>query len=103
TWSTGKVGMFGISWGGFNSLQIAERAPEALKAVVTECSTDDRYDNDVHYIGGAVLGIDMSAWAGTMLAFASRPPRPEVVGEDWVEKWRRRLQYQRPLAPVWMC
>jgi len=101
-WSTGKVGMFGISWGGFNSLQIAERAPEALKAVVTVCSTDDRFDNDVHYIGGAVLGIDMSAWAGTMLAFASRPPRPEVVGPDWVELWRRRLQHQRPLAPVWM-
>ena len=79
-WSTGAVGMFGISWGGFNALQLAGRAPEALKAIVTVCSTDDRYDNDVHYIGGAVLGIDMAAWGGTMFAFNSRPPRPEVVG-----------------------
>ncbi|GAA1134921.1 CocE/NonD family hydrolase [Ornithinicoccus hortensis] len=101
-WSTGAVGMFGISWGGFNSLQIAERAPEALKAIVTVCSTDDRYDNDVHYIGGAVLAVDMAAWAGTMLAFASRPPRPEVVGQGWVEQWRERLQAQRPLASVWL-
>ena len=101
-WCTGAVGMFGISWGGFNSLQLAERAPAALKAIVTVCSTDDRYDNDVHYVGGAVLAIDMAAWAGTMLAFASRPPRPEVVGDGWVEQWRDRLEQQQPLAPIWL-
>ncbi|GDY56176.1 hypothetical protein SVIO_067990 [Streptomyces violaceusniger] len=75
-WCTGKVGMFGISWGGFNSLQIAALRPAPLKAIVTVCSTDDRYDNDVHYTGGAVLGIDMLAWAGTMLAFTARPRTP---------------------------
>src|SRR3546814_4788713 len=41
-WCSGKVGMIGISWGGFNGLQVAARQPEALKAVVTICSTDDR-------------------------------------------------------------
>lgn len=101
-WSNGNVGMIGISWGGFNGLQLAGRAPEALKAIVTVCSADDRYDNDVHYMGGALLGIDMSAWAGTMWAFASRPPRPEVVGEGWVEQWRDRLENQRPLGPIWL-
>lgn len=102
SWCDGSVGMFGISWGGFNALQVAQRAPEPLRAIVTVCSTDDRYDNDVHYVGGAVLGLDMPAWAGTMLAFASRPPRPEVVGAGWVEQWRTRLQHQRPLGPVWL-
>jgi uncharacterized protein len=58
-WCSGRVGMFGISWGGFNSLQIAALRPPALKAIVTVCSTDDRYADDVHYFGGAVLGIDM--------------------------------------------
>lgn len=101
-WCSGVVGMFGISWGGFNALQIAQRAPEPLRAIVTVCSTDDRYDDDVHYVGGAVLAIDMAAWAGTMLAFASRPPLPDVVGEDWVERWRERLEAQRPLGPVWL-
>ena len=80
-WCSGRVGMFGISWGGFNSLQIAALAPEPLKAVVTVCSTDDRYDNDVHYMGGSVLAVDMHAWAATMLAFVSRPPDPQFVGE----------------------
>ncbi|SMG41881.1 CocE/NonD family hydrolase [Agreia pratensis] len=101
--STGAVGAFGISWGGFNALQLAGRAPDALKAIVTVCSTDDRYDNDVHYIGGAVLGIDMAAWGGTMFAFNSRPPRPEVVGADWVERWRERLEHNRPMTPVWLA
>ncbi|MCG7202693.1 CocE/NonD family hydrolase [Streptomyces arenae] len=102
-WCTGKVGMFGISWGGFNSLQIAALAPEPLKAVVTVCSTDDRYDNDVHYTGGAVLGIDMLAWAGTMLAFASRPPDPANVGTDrWLPMWRERLDALQPFLHTWL-
>lgn len=101
-WSTGAVGMFGISWGGFNALQLAARAPAALKAIVTVCSTDDRYDNDVHYVGGAVLGIDMAAWGATMFAFNSRPPRPEVVGSGWVGRWRERLEANRPMTPVWL-
>jgi len=102
-WCTGKVGMFGISWGGFNSLQIAALAPEPLKAIVTVCSTDDRYDNDVHYTGGAVLGIDMLAWAGTMLAFAARPPDPSVVGTDrWLPMWRERLDALEPFLHTWL-
>jgi predicted acyl esterase len=30
---TGAVGMFGTSYGGFNSLQVAMRRPPALKAI----------------------------------------------------------------------
>ena len=32
-WSNGNVGMFGISWGGFNAIQMAARNPPALKAI----------------------------------------------------------------------
>ena len=51
-WCSGAVGMMGISWGGFNALQVAARRPPALKAIITLCSTDDRYRDDVHYMGG---------------------------------------------------
>ena len=101
-WSSGKVGMFGISWGGFNSLQLAARAPEALKAIVTVCSADDRYDNDVHYMGGSVLAVDMHAWASTMLAFVSRPPDPAQVGDAWREMWRERLDAVEPFVHTWL-
>ncbi|MFI6929863.1 CocE/NonD family hydrolase [Streptomyces sp. NPDC050287] len=101
-WCDGKVGMFGISWGGFNSLQIAALAPEPLKAVVTVCSTDDRYDNDVHYMGGSVLAVDMHAWAATMLAFVSRPPDPRYVGEGWRDMWLTRLEEVEPFLHTWL-
>ncbi len=101
-WSTGDVGMFGISWGGFNSLQLAARRPAPLKAIVTVCSTDDRYDNDVHYVGGSVLGVDMTAWAGAVFAFMTRPPDPIVVGDAWREMWQERLDGQSLPVATWL-
>lgn len=101
-WCDGRVGMFGISWGGFNSLQIAALAPEPLKAVVTVCSTDDRYDNDVHYRGGSVLAVDMHAWAATMLAFVSRPPDPRYAGPGWRDLWLERLEHVDPFIHTWL-
>ncbi|MEU9208978.1 CocE/NonD family hydrolase [Streptomyces sp. NPDC048415] len=103
-WCSGRVGMFGISWGGFNSLQIAALAPEPLKAIVTVCSTDDRYDNDAHYMGGSVLAVDMHAWAATMLAFVSRPPDPVHVGEVmWRDMWVKRLEAVDPFVHTWLA
>ena len=43
--------MMGISWGGFNALQVAARRPPGLRAIVTVCSTDDRYTDEIHYKG----------------------------------------------------
>jgi predicted acyl esterase len=37
-WCTGSIGMIGISWGGFNGLQVAARRPAELKAVISLCS-----------------------------------------------------------------
>ncbi len=91
TWCTGKVGMFGISWGGFNALQIAGLRPKPLKAIITVCSTDDRYADDVHYMGGCLLGDNLS-WASTMFARNSTPPDPEIVGDRWRDMWMARLE-----------
>ncbi|MEY9993447.1 putative CocE/NonD family hydrolase [Streptomyces sp. V4I8] len=101
-WCNGKVGMFGISWGGFNSLQIAALAPEPLKAIVTVCSTGDRYDNDVHCMGGSVLAVDMHAWASTMLAFVARPPDPLYAGDAWRDMWLKRLEAVEPFLHTWL-
>src|SRR6056297_1036769 len=75
SWCSGQVGMIGISWGGFNGLQIAALRPPELKAIVTVCSTDDRYADDVHNMGGCLLGDNLS-WASTMFAYNSSPPAP---------------------------
>src|SRR6059036_2700346 len=91
-WCTGACGMIGISWGGFNGLQVAARRPPELKAVISLCSTDDRYADDVHYMGGCLLASDMMPWASTMLAYNARPPDPQVVGEHWRTTWLERME-----------
>jgi putative CocE/NonD family hydrolase len=101
-WCTGAVGMIGISWGGFNALQVAARRPPALKAVITVCSTDDRYADDVHYMGGCVLAVDMLPWASQMLVWQATPPDPEVVGERWRALWRERLERTPPYVEAWL-
>lgn len=90
-WCAGKVGMIGISWGGFNGLQVAARQPAALGAVISLCSTDDRYADDIHFMGGAVL-TDKLAWGGTAFAIANTPPDPAIVGDKWRDMWLERLE-----------
>src|SRR3954469_18669985 len=41
-WCTGAVGIWGISWGGFNALAVAARRPPALKAIIAMMAADDR-------------------------------------------------------------
>jgi putative CocE/NonD family hydrolase len=100
-WCTGAVGMIGISWGGFNGLQVAARRPPELKAVVSLGTTDDRYLDDVHYLGGCVHQA-MLGWASQMLAFNARPPDPESVGDAWREKWLDRLERTPPFVEDWL-
>ncbi|MBN9275538.1 MAG: CocE/NonD family hydrolase, partial [Mesorhizobium sp.] len=101
-WCNGNVGMMGISWGGFNCLQVAAKQPPALKAVISLCSTVDRYADDIHYKGGCLL-LENVGWASTMLSYSSRPPDPAISGENrWRELWLQRLENQPFLAEVWL-
>jgi uncharacterized protein len=90
-WCTGKVGMFGNSWSGFSALQVAARRPPALKAIITTCSTDDRYTDDAHYTGGCI-NEGMFVWGSAWTSFTPRPPDPDIVGPGWREMWRERLE-----------
>src|SRR6187431_368294 len=101
-WCSGSVGMMGISWGGFNALQVAARRPPALKAVVSMCASDDRYADDVHYLGGCVLGVDMLQWAATMFTLCAMPPDPAAVGDGWRTTWRERLERTPAYLEAWL-
>jgi len=99
-WCTGDVGMIGISWGGFNGLQVAARRPKELKAVISLCSTDDRYNDDIHFMGGCLL-VDKLGWGSTMLAINATPPDPALVGDKWREMWMARLEGSGFWAEEW--
>ena len=99
-WCSGNVGMMGISWGGFNGLQLAYLQPEPLKAVITLCSTVDRFADDIHYKGGCLLNENLG-WGATMWAYSSRAPDPELRA-DWRDLWLQRLENEPFLPALWL-
>lgn len=90
-WSNGQVGMFGTSWGGTAALQAAVNAPAPLKAVIANCATDNRFEDDIHWMGGALL-TDSFEWGATLPAILAAPPDSATVGDGWLELWKQRLQ-----------
>lgn len=101
-WCDGQVGIIGKSWGGFNGLQIAALQPPELSAVISICSTDDRYGGDVHYNGGAIVADQMLSWAATMWAYNARPSDPSMAGEQWREDWIRRIDSAPVNIETWL-
>ncbi|GBQ66883.1 putative acyl esterase [Ameyamaea chiangmaiensis NBRC 103196] len=99
-WCSGAVGMMGKSWGGFNALQVAARRPAALRAIVTAYSTDDRFADDIHFMGGCLLN-DNLWWGSIMLAYQGRPPDPAIAGDDWRAIWRARIDAMPFFPAVW--
>ena len=114
-WSNGAVGMYGKSWGGFNGLQLAYKQPKALKTIITLYSTDDRYNDDFHHQGNALLGDGLLNWGNFMYAMNARPPQPKYFEslDSWKTFWLSRLQtssdsflsswldHQHPDDPFW--
>lgn len=85
-WSNGNVGMFGISWGGFNSIQMAVRHPPALKAIIAVDATEDLFQDDVHYMDG-ILHLD--SWEMSQDLDNARPGAPGYVLDD--DNFRNRF------------
>ena len=102
-WSTGRVGMFGTSYSGFNSLQMAaEGDSPALGAVVAMYATDDRYTDDVHWSGGVLRAIDLIDYPLYMVAMNALPPVPAIAGDGWRAEWRQRVESTPPWLLEWL-
>jgi hypothetical protein len=100
-WCSGAVGMRGVSWGGFATLQAAALAPPALKAIMAFCASDRRYTDDAHYVGGA-FALTGLKWATSFKAVMAGPPDPEIFGPDWEAEWMARLEAAPPIAAEWL-
>jgi hypothetical protein len=85
-WSNGNVGMFGISWGGFNSIQMAARNVPALKAIIAIDATEDLFQDDVHYMDG-IMHLD--SWEMSMDLDNARPGAPGYIIDD--DNFRNRF------------
>ena len=103
--STGRVGMFGISWGGFNSIQMAMRRPPALRTIIALMATDDIYQDDVHFTDG-IMRLDAYEM-GQDLANAL-PGAPDfIIDEDYYRDrfdttpWLLIYKRQQRDGPFW--
>ncbi|MFL5677479.1 MAG: CocE/NonD family hydrolase [Chloroflexota bacterium] len=101
-WCSGAVGMWGISYGAFTSIQVAKLRPPHLRAIVPVQGTDDRYRTDVHYIGGCVTVSELSQYAVSQVAMNAMPPEPAFWGADWRERWLARLEATPPWLIGWL-
>ena len=104
-WSNGRVGMFGISWGGFNAIQMALRNPPALKAIIAIDATEDLFQDDVHYMDG-IMHVD--SWEMSMDLDNARPGAPDYVIDDAyfrdrfdTEPWMLIYKTQQRDGPFW--
>jgi predicted acyl esterase len=101
-WSIGRVGMFGTSYSGFNSLQLAIEGPPALAAVCAIYATDDRYTDDVHFMGGTRRALDLVDYVLYMAAMNALPPPPALAGPDWRAAWADRVDRTEPWLLRWL-
>jgi hypothetical protein len=101
-WCTGSVGMYGASYSGFNAIQVACERPPALKAIIAIYATDDRYTDDVHYVGGVRRALDFVDYPTYMVAMNALPPVPEVFGDGWRDEWQQRVETLEPWLIRWV-
>jgi len=104
-WSNGNIGMFGISWGGFNAIQMAVRNPPALKAIIAVDATEDLYQDDVHFMDG-IMHLD--SWEMSQDLDNARPGAPDyVIDEAYFENrfdtepWMLTYKKQQRDGPFW--
>jgi predicted acyl esterase len=100
-WCDGNIGMYGTSYSGFNSLQMACERPPELKAIIAIFATDDRYTDDVHYRGGTLKFVDLVDYNHYMTPMNALPPVPALWGDGWRDEWRRRIETNEPWLLTW--
>jgi putative CocE/NonD family hydrolase len=105
SFSNAKVGMFGISWGGFNSIHMAMRNPPALKAIIAVDATDDLYQDDVHFMDG-MMHVD--SWEMSQDLANALPGAPEyrIDANYFAERfdtppWMLTYKRQQRDGPFW--
>jgi uncharacterized protein len=111
-WSSGKVGMLGISWGGFNSIQMALRKPPALKAIVAVDATEELFNEDVHYIDGVIhvdefelaMDLDQGPSGAPGFSVAESVIEPRMNSPPWSLNYMKHQRdgafWRAPLRPI---
>jgi predicted acyl esterase len=90
-WSTGRVGMFGMSYFSVAAKQVAARNPEALKAVFAPYGYTDFY-RDKFFHGGILARSFVTSWSSHLAGVRVEGWSRRNLGED---EFGRRLEELR--------
>jgi len=101
-WCDGNVGMYGTSYSGFNSLQMAAKRAPGLKAVIAIYASDDRFTDDVHLCGGSRRWLDLVDYCHYVTPMNALPPVPAVWGGGWRDEWVARIAEHEPWLFGWL-
>lgn len=111
-WSNGNVGMLGISWGGFNSIQMALRKPPALKAILAIAATDELFKEDVHYMDGIfhvdefelTMDLDQGRTGAPNFSLAETAIAARMNSPPWSLTYMRQQRdgpfWREPVKPI---
>ena len=103
--STGSVGMFGISWSGFNALMMARRRPPALKAIIALHATEELYQEDVHFMDG-MMHVDSWEMSQDLSNLMPGAPTYRIDAQYFADRfdqppWFLTYKRQQRDGPFW--
>jgi hypothetical protein len=106
-WSTGKVGMWGISFGAINATRVAALKPAHLAAIAVNSSYANFYGD--HWFPGGVRSNHPYVWHGAANILATMLRGPVYEGADGqpvldLERWQAKARDNRWegfFAPQW--
>ncbi|WP_231186700.1 CocE/NonD family hydrolase [Haladaptatus sp. DYF46] len=100
-WTTGRIGLFGKSYGGITALDAAAQQPDALDAIIPIHTPYQGWRNAYSY-GGLfeflTIGMD---WLTLMQALEAKPASIRDADGEWLPRWQNRLERSRD-QPPWL-
>ena len=81
---------------------LAAERPPGLGAICAIYASDDRYSDDVHFMGGALKAIDLIDYVIYMTAMVALPPTPALAGDRWRDVRAARVDRAEPWLLRWL-
>jgi len=101
TWCDGKVGIWGLSYGGISSLKVAAENPPHLKAIIPIQGSANIYADYIAPGGCRTALGSYGAWGSFMLAMNLMPPTNTDREGRWYRVWMDRLEHSVPYVLPW--
>jgi len=101
SWSDGKVGAYGLSYMGINSLLAAGRNPKHLKAILPSMAAGDVF-RDVFFQHGIFDQLFISFWAALTINFSLLPSTETLANPDSADRAHQDHLDMIPTVLSWM-